>query len=141
MKLKDLIQAPPSENYVKNSSPLVTALLLIAGLLWYLSQYATIVVLLFALFVLVGQKMLLAQANKDFREMYLSKQQFIQTQNQDYLRYIQARSEQMLRDNKVLSDKAKREIAELQQFVAAHLKNGEAKDAEANDDEVKDNEA
>ena len=121
MKLKDLIQAPPSETYVKNSSPLVTALLVIAGLLWYLSQYAAIVALVLALFVLMGQKMLLAQANKDFQEMYASKSQFEQTQNQDYLRYIQARSEQMLRDNKVLSDKAKREIAALQEFVAAHL--------------------
>ncbi|MDG2960369.1 hypothetical protein P7L91_05845 [Bisgaard Taxon 10/6] len=122
MKLKDLIQPPPSETYVKNSSPLVTALLIIAGLLWYVTQYGSIIALVLALFVLMGQKMLLAQANKDFREMYLSQQQFEQTQNADYLRYIQARSEQMLRDNKVLSDKAKREIAQLQAYAAKNLK-------------------
>lgn len=28
MKLKNLIQAPPNETYIKNSSPLVTALLM-----------------------------------------------------------------------------------------------------------------
>ncbi|MDG2917055.1 hypothetical protein P7M46_03380 [Bisgaard Taxon 10/6] len=122
MKLKDLIQPPPSETYVKNSSPLVTALLIIAGLLWYVTQYGSIIALVLALFVLMGQKMLLAQANKDFREMYLSQQQFEKTRNADYLRYIRARSEQMLRDNKVLSDKAKREIAQLQAYAAKNLK-------------------
>lgn len=126
MKIKDLIQAPPSETYVKNSSPLVTALLIIAGLLWYLSQYAAIVALVLALFVLMGQKMLLAQANKDFKEMYAAKAQFETTKNSDYLKYIQLRSEQMLRDNKVLSDKAKREIVELQKLVANNLKEDEA---------------
>lgn len=126
MKIKDLIQAPPSETYVKNSSPLVTALLIIAGLLWYLSQYAAIVALVLALFVLMGQKMLLAQANKDFKEMYAAKAQFETTKNSDYLKYIQLRSEQMLRENKVLSDKAKREIAELQKLVANNLKEDEA---------------
>ena len=126
MKIKDLIQAPPSETYVKNSSPLVTALLIIAGLLWYLSQYAAIVALVLALFVLMGQKMLLAQANKDFNEMYAAKAQFETTKNSDYLKYIQLRSEQMLRDNKVLSDKAKREIVELQKLVANNLKEDEA---------------
>lgn len=122
MKFKALIQPPPSETYVKNSSPLVTALLIIAGLLWYVTQYGAIIALVLALFVLMGQKMLLSQANKDFREMYLSQQQFEKTQNTDYLRYIQARSEQMLQDNKVLSDKAKREIAQLQAYAAKNLK-------------------
>lgn len=122
MKLKDLLQPPPSETYVKNSSPLVTALLVIAGLLWYVSQYASIIALVLALFVLMGQKMLLAQANKDFHEMYVAKAQFENTKNSDYLKYIQLRSEQMLRDNKVLSAKAKREIDALQHFVAAQLK-------------------
>lgn len=122
MNLKELIKAPPVETYVKNSSPLVTALLVIAGLLWYVSQYASIVALVLALFVLMGQKMLLAQANKDFNEMYAAKAQFEHTKNGDYLKYIQLRSEQMLRENKVLSDKAKREIAQLQKFVANNLK-------------------
>lgn len=125
MKIKALIQAPPSETYVKNSSPLVTALLIIAGLLWYVSQYASIAALVLALFVLMGKKMLLAQANKDFNEMYAAKTQFETTKNGDYLKFIQLRSEQMLRENKVLSDKAKREIAELQKFVTNNLKEDE----------------
>lgn len=122
MQLKDLLKPPPSETYIKNSSRFITALFILAGILHYPTNgYGSVIVLGLAVFVLLGQKILLSQANKDFAEMYFAKQQFEQTQNADYLRYIQARSSQMLRDNKVLSDKAKSEIASLQQFVAANL--------------------
>lgn len=52
--------------------------------------------------------MLLAQTNKDFTEMQLAEKQFQETQNSDYLRFIEARASQMLRDNKVLSEKGKK---------------------------------
>lgn len=123
MNIKDLIKAPPSETYIKNSSRFITALFILAGVLHYPTNgYGSVIVLGFAVFVLMGQKLLLSQANKDFKEMYLAKAQFEQSQNMDYLRYIQARSSQMLKDNKVLSDKAKREIEQLQAFVAKNLK-------------------
>lgn len=123
MRIKDLLKAPPSETYIKNSSRFVTALLIIAGLLHYPTEgYGSIIVLTLAIFVLMGQKMLLSQANRDFTEMYVAKKQYEETQNADYLRYIDARSAQMLKDNKVLSDKAKNEIAELRRFVEANLK-------------------
>lgn len=123
MNIKDLLKAPPSETYIKNSSRFVTALLIIAGLLHYpTGGYGSIIVLALAIFVLMGQKMLLSQANRDFAEMYAAKKQYEVTQNADYLRYIDARSAQMLRDNKVLSDKAKNEIAELRIFAEANLK-------------------
>lgn len=123
MNVKELLKAPPSETYIKNSSRFVTALLIIAGLLHYpTGGYGSIITLALAIFVLMGQKMLLSQANRDFAEMYMAKKQFEQTQNMDYLRYIDARSAQMLKDNKVLSDKAKQEIAELRAFVSTNLK-------------------
>lgn len=123
MNVKELLKAPPSETYIKNSSRFVTALLIIAGLLHYpTGGYGSIIALALAIFVLMGQKMLLSQANRDFAEMYMAKKQFEQTQNMDYLRYIDARSAQMLKDNKVLSDKAKQEIAELRAFVSTNLK-------------------
>lgn len=123
MNVKELLKAPPSETYIKNSSRFVTALLIIAGLLHYpTGGYGSIITLALAIFVLMGQKMLLSQANRDFAEMYMAKKQFEQTQNMDYLRYIDARSAQMLKDNKVLSDKAKQEIAELRDFVSTNLK-------------------
>ncbi|WP_439327930.1 hypothetical protein [Lonepinella sp. BR2357] len=122
MNIKQLLQSPPSETYIKNSSRFITALFIFAGILHYPTNgYGSVIVLGFAVFVLLGQKMLLSQANKDFREMYMAKQQFEQTQNLDYLRYIEVRSAQMLRDNKVLSEKAKREIAELRDYVSPYL--------------------
>lgn len=122
MKLTELIKAPPSETYIKNSSRLVSGLFIIGGLLYYPTQgYGTLIALALALIVLFGQKMLLTQANKDFADMHQAKQLFKQTQNQDYLRFIMARSEQMLKDNKVLSDKAKREIQQLRTYSEENL--------------------
>ena len=122
MKLKDLIQAPPSETYIKNSSRLVTALLIIAGLLYYPTKgYGSVIALVAALIVLVGQKMLLTQTNKDFADMYFAKKQFGETQNEDYLRFIQARAKQIFADNKVLSEKGKNELNALLQFAEQTL--------------------
>ena len=122
MKLTELIKAPPSETYIKNSSRLVSGLFVIGGLLYYPTNgYGTLIALALALIVLFGQKMLLTQANKDFADMHQAKQLFEQMQNYDYLRFIMARSEQMLKDNKVLSDKAKREIQQLREFSEKQL--------------------
>ena len=120
MKLSELIQAPPSETYIKNSSRLVSGLFVIGGVLYYPTNgYGTVIALALALIVLVGQRMLLTQANKDFTDMYQAQVLFEKTQN--YLRFIMARSEQMLKDNKVLSDKAKNEIHKLQAFSQGEL--------------------
>ncbi|OOF44960.1 hypothetical protein [Rodentibacter trehalosifermentans] len=122
MKLKALLQAPPSETYIKNSSRLVSGLFIIGGLVYYPTQgYGTLIALALAFIVLLGQKMLLTQANKDFNEMYQAKQFYEQTHNVDYLRFILARTEQMLKDNKVLSDKAKREIQQLRDYSEEKL--------------------
>ncbi len=122
MKLTELIKPPPSETYIKNSSRLVSGLFVIGGLLYYPTNgYGTVISLALALIVLFGQKMLLTQANKDFADMYQAKRLFEQTQNVDYLRFILARSEQMLKDNKVLSDKAKYEIKQLREFSEKQL--------------------
>lgn len=122
MKLTELIKAPPSETYIKNSSRLVSGLFVVGGLLYYPTNgYGTLIALALALIVLFGQKMLLTQANKDFADMYQAKQLFEQTQNYDYLRFIMARSEQMLKDNEVLSDKAKREIQQLREYSETQL--------------------
>ncbi|AOF52350.1 hypothetical protein BKG91_01120 [Rodentibacter caecimuris] len=121
MKLKELIQAPPSETYIKNSSRLVSGLFIVGGLLYYPTNgYGTLISLALTFIVLFGQKMLLTQANKDFSDMYQAKQFFEQTQNADYLHFIMARSEQML---KVLSDKAKREIHLLRKYSEDKLNN------------------
>lgn len=122
MKLKDLIKAPPAEGYIKNSSNLVTALFILAGILYYPTNgYGSVIALAAALIVLVGQKMLIGQTNKDFADMQFAEKQFEQTQNADYLRFIQARATQILNDNKVLSEKGKKELARLLKFAETSL--------------------
>ena len=122
MNWKDLIKPPPAEGYIKNSSNLVTALFILAGILYYPTNgYGTVIALIAALIVLIGQKMLIAQTNKDFTEMQLAEKQFQETQNSDYLRFIEARATQMLHDNKVLSEKGKKELERLLSVVKTHL--------------------
>lgn len=60
--------------------------------------------------------MLLAQINKDFADMYQAKKMFEQTNNIDYVKFIDLRSTQILQDNKILSQKAKLELAELREY-------------------------
>lgn len=122
MNLKDLIKPPPAEGYIKNSSNLVTALFILASILYYPTNgYGAVIALIAALIMLIGQKMLIAQTNKDFTEMQLAEKQFQETQNSDYLRFIEARATQMLHDNKVLSEKGKKELERLLSIVKTHL--------------------
>ena len=122
MKLKDLIKAQPVEGYIKNSSNLVTALFILAGILYYPTNgYGSVIALAAALIVLFGQKMLIGQTNKDFADMQFAEKQFAQTQNADYARFIQARATQILNDNKVLSEKGKKELARLLKFAETAL--------------------
>ena len=122
MNWKDLIKPPPAEGYIKNSSNLVTALFVLAGIPYYPTNgYGAVIALIAALIVLIGQKVLLAQTNKDFTEMQLAEKQFQETQNSDYLRFIEARATQMPHDNKVLSEKGKKELERLLSVVKTHL--------------------
>ena len=122
MKLKDLIKAPPAEGYIKDSSNLVTALFILAAILYYPTNgYGSVIALAAALIVLFGQKMLIGQTNKDFADMQFAEKQFAQTQNADYVRFIQARATQILNDNKVLSEKGKKELARLLKFAETAL--------------------
>ena len=71
MNWKDLIKPPPAEGYIKNSSNLVTALFVLAGMLYYPTNgYGAVIALIAALIVLIGQKMLIAQTFSSFS--YLS---------------------------------------------------------------------
>ena len=114
-KVEKFVKVPPKEGYIKNSSILVTGLMIIGMILYpFTKGYGTIIALAAALIVMVGQKLLIKQAKNDFRDMYYA--------NTEYLDFITARSKQMINDVKVLSDRAKREIAELQKFVEKYKK-------------------
>jgi raw score 9.87 len=51
----------------------------------------------------------------------IAEKQFQEPQNSDYLLFIEARATQMLRDNKVLSEKGKKELEILRSVVKNHL--------------------
>ncbi|WGE31712.1 hypothetical protein NYR60_07575 [Actinobacillus genomosp. 2] len=122
MDLKKTLKAP-EQPYIKNSSMLVTALFIIAGVLYYPTDgYGSVIALALAIIVMFGQKMLISQTRKYFTEMYAAKQQYEQTQNKDYLEFIRLRGTQMLNDNKVLSEQAKNEINALLKFVSDSTK-------------------
>ncbi len=122
MKLKELIKAPPAEGYIKNSSLLVTALFVIGGILYYPTEgYGTVIALVAAFIVLFGQKLLISQFNKDIADMYFARKQYEETHNRDYLKFIVARSTQILTDNKVLSDKGQRELYMLREYAEKAL--------------------
>ena len=122
-KVEKYVKVPPKEGYVKNSSILVTGLMIIGMILYPLTKgYGTIIALSVALIVMVGQKLLIKQAKNDFKDMYYAKEMYLKTKNIEYLDFIMARSKQMINDVKVLSDRAKREIAELQQFAEKYRK-------------------
>ncbi|HGO5855274.1 TPA: hypothetical protein ACK3JH_002198 [Mannheimia haemolytica] len=122
MNLKEAIKSP-EQPYIKNSSMLITVLFIIAGVLYYPTNgYGSVIALALAVFVLMGQKYLIAQTRQYFAEMYAAKKQFELNQDKAYLEFIIARGSQMLNDNKVLSDKAKVEIDHLLTFAREQLK-------------------
>lgn len=51
----------------------------------------------------------------------IAEKQFQEPQNSDYLLFIEAGATQMLRDNKVLSEKGKKELEILRSVVKNHL--------------------
>lgn len=122
-KIESFVKVPPKEGYIKNSSILVTGLMIIGMILYPLTKgYGTIIALSVALIVMVGQKLLIRQAKNDFKDMYYAKEMYLKTKNTEYLDFILARSKQMINDVKVLSDRAKSEIAGLRQFAEKYKK-------------------
>lgn len=122
--MKNILNNKATENkqgYIKSSSKLVTGLMIIGTILYPMTKgYGTIIALSVALIIMVGQKMLINQVNGDFKDMYYSRDMYLKTRNKEYLEFIKLRSNQMLQDNKVLSDRAKLEIKELQNFVSKY---------------------
>ncbi|MFX3615908.1 MAG: hypothetical protein ACE3JK_00050 [Sporolactobacillus sp.] len=110
------------DDYVFSSAKWVTLLMVIGILLYPLtSGWGTLVSLCLALGLLIGRYLIAKQAAGDFRDMHHAKKAYSQSRNKDYLRFIKARSEQMLNDNKVLTKTAKREINELLTYAEGRL--------------------
>lgn len=124
INFKNLAKGPSKEGYVKNSSILVTTLFIIGGILYDVTKgYGTAVALSIALLVMIMQKILISQTNKFFHDMYNAKELYKKTGNRDYLLFINLCADKMLKEIKVLSDKAKNEIKDLKNYTALHVKN------------------
>lgn len=111
------------ESYIMDSSPFVTTLFVIGALLYkYTNGMGTLICLVIALVVMIAKKVLITQVNGYFQDMYQAKVMFEKTKNQEYLTFIQMCSDKILAENKVLSEKGKKEIEALQYYVKLHKK-------------------
>lgn len=120
--LKQFFNPPSKENYIKNSSAIVTFLIILGGLLYHKTNgYGTAITLVLALIVMLFQKILIIQTNKYFHDMYQAKEMYKKTKNKDYLLFIKLSIEKMAKEIKVLSEKAKREMKELEDYTGKYI--------------------
>lgn len=111
-------QRDQPEGYVYSSSKLVTGLLVVAAILYPLTNgWGTLVALALAIFVLLGRRMLERQVAKDVGDLNEAKRQFKRTRNQEYLTFITARCTQLLNDNKVLTPETKTLLHDFLKFA------------------------
>lgn len=107
--------------YIVSVAPIVTALMVVAALLYAWTRgWGTLVALVCAIIVMWGRWVLQRQASKDFADLYMSKEGFEKTGKAEYLEFIRLRCEQMLRDNKALTAKAKSEVQGLLTYARRH---------------------
>lgn len=110
------------EGYVYSVAKWITLLMVVGILLYQLTGgWGTLVCLSLAIALLIGRFLLARQAEGDFRDMHHAKQGYTKSRKKDYLRFIKARGEQMLNDNKMLTKRAKKEINELLAYANDRL--------------------
>lgn len=106
------------EGYLKNSSPLVYGLFILAALLYYPTHgYGSVVALILVAVVMAGQQLMLNQVKQDFALMTSAKARFLATGEPDQLDLIEAHASRLLRENKLLTTRAREELAELLTFT------------------------
>jgi hypothetical protein len=121
INFKNIVKPNLEEGYIKNSSTLVTILLIISGITYNITKgYGTLVILIIALFIMVAKKLLTAKANKYFYDMYHAKELYQQTKNQEYLLFIDLSIKKIEKDINIFSNRAKKEISELGKYVSQH---------------------
>lgn len=104
--------------YIVSVAPIVTGLMILAALLYVITHgWGTLIALVCALVVLWGRWVLQRQATKDFADMYMSQEGYRKTKKPEYVEFIRLRSEQMLRDNKALTKKARAEVQALLEWA------------------------
>lgn len=100
--------------YIVSVAPIVTGLMVLAALLYTVTQgWGTLVALVCALVALWGRWVLQRQAAKDFAEMRASQREYKLTGQPEYPEFVRLRAQQMLRDNKALTRTARQEVQDL----------------------------
>lgn len=98
--------------YTYGVSKLVTGLMVLGGVLYLLSPWALAACLGVAIAAMIGRRMLEHQAIGDFSDLAEAKKQYNRTRNSEYLDFVEARSSQMLRDNKALRPQSKKAVTD-----------------------------
>lgn len=115
---EELDKARPDRQVIVSVAPLLTGLLVVAAVLYYMSPYATLVTLCVALVVLWERWVLTRQATRDLEDMRRAKAAYERGQQpEECAEFIRLRSAQMLTDNKMLSATAQAEIQALQDWA------------------------
>ncbi|MCQ9352017.1 hypothetical protein NQ015_03910 [Corynebacterium sp. 153RC1] len=108
------------QDYVHSVGVLVTALMVLAGLLYLWTPAAAVVALVCALILLWGRWVIRRQVLQDMSQMHQARET-VETQSpenaEEYRQFIRLRGAQMLRDNKALTPHAKQEIKALLQWA------------------------
>lgn len=106
------------QSYIKNTSTLVSILFILGGVIYKITNgYGTIAALVIALIIMIIKKILLNKANNYFSDMYQAKTMYEKTGNIKYLEFINLCIKKILKDINIYSEKAQKEISELQSFV------------------------
>ncbi|AHI21628.1 hypothetical protein [Corynebacterium vitaeruminis] len=106
-------------DYVYSVGVAVTALMVLAGAVYFWTPIASIVVLICAIILMWGRHMILRQVMTDMNQMRASKNLYPKDKNPEYLQFIELRAQQMLRDNRALTPLAKQEISQLLDWARA----------------------
>lgn len=106
-------------DYVYSVGVLVTGLMVLAGLLYLISEVAAIVALVCAIIAMWGRWVINRQVVEDLRQMRASKSGYEKHGTKEYLEFIRLRGQQMLRDNKALTPLAKNEITDLMEWAVS----------------------
>lgn len=99
-------------------APLVTGLMILGTIGYYLTPYITLIALLLALIALWGRWVLQKQALGDLRDMKLAQKSYSQGQQpEECVNFIRLRSTQMFQDNKMLSSCGKAQVESYQRWA------------------------
>ena len=120
--LKDFLFPPIKEKYTKSSSNIVITLLILGGLLYDSTKgYGTIISFILAFILMFIQKILMNQVNKCFFDLYEAKKMYKKTNNKEYLLFMKLNLEKISKESKIISEKGKTEIIDLENYIKKHI--------------------